>query len=87
MQAYRIETTIQQDGTLTLQHLPFQAGEPVEIIVLARAPEASSSNDTSAPYSEVISAIRQRQKARAHQPRSYTEVDAALQEERDNWDN
>ena len=29
----RIEVTIQQDGTLTLNDLPFQAGETVEVIV------------------------------------------------------
>lgn len=40
MQAYRIETTLQKDGTLTLHHLPFQAGESVEIIVLVRSPQA-----------------------------------------------
>ena len=40
MQAYRIETVLQSNGTLTLHHLPFQAGEPVEIIVLARSTEA-----------------------------------------------
>ena len=44
MQAYRVETTLQKDGTVTLHHLPFQAGEPVEIIILARSSEAQSSN-------------------------------------------
>ena len=38
LQAFRIETTLTQDGTLTLDHLPFQAGETVEVIVLAPAP-------------------------------------------------
>jgi len=37
-QAFRIETTLTQDGTLTLDHLPFQAGETVEVIVLAPVP-------------------------------------------------
>ena len=32
----RIETTIQQDGTLTLKDLPFQAGETVEVIVVPK---------------------------------------------------
>ncbi len=27
MQAYRVNTTIQEDGTLTVSHLPLQAGE------------------------------------------------------------
>ncbi len=33
LQAHRIETTLTQNGTLTLEHLPFQAGEAVEVIV------------------------------------------------------
>jgi hypothetical protein len=44
MKAYRINTTIQKDGTLVLQHLPFQAGEPIEIIILPRSPEVVSSS-------------------------------------------
>jgi hypothetical protein len=43
MQAYRIETTLKDNHILTLSNLPFQAGETVEIIILARevAPELS----------------------------------------------
>lgn len=44
MQAYRIETTLQQDGTVTLHHLPFQAGDPIEIIVLARSHQVKPFN-------------------------------------------
>ena len=44
LQAHRIETTLTQNGTLTLDHLPFQAGEMVEIIVLTTA---SSQNRSS----------------------------------------
>jgi len=40
MQAYRVETVLQSNGTVTLHHLPFQAGELIEIIVLARSAEA-----------------------------------------------
>ena len=36
MQAYRISTTIQEDGTLTVSHLPLQAGEVVEVIILVQ---------------------------------------------------
>ncbi len=36
LQAHRIETTLTQDGTLTLDHLPFPAGAAVEVIVLPR---------------------------------------------------
>jgi hypothetical protein len=37
VQAYRLEAIIQEDGSLTLQHLPFRAGERVEVIVLEQA--------------------------------------------------
>jgi hypothetical protein len=86
MQAYRIETTLQQDGTVTLQHLPFQAGEPVEIIVLARSAEDQSSGAVSDSYASVMASIRKRQKARGYQAPTRAEVDAALQNERDGWD-
>lgn len=42
MQAYRIETHVQQDGTLTLQNVPLRAGEAVEVIILVRAPESQT---------------------------------------------
>lgn len=35
MQAYRVETTVQPNSTLTLDNLPFHAGEKVEVIILA----------------------------------------------------
>jgi hypothetical protein len=38
MQAYRVETILQQDGTLTLSNLPLRAGETVEVIVLVQSP-------------------------------------------------
>ena len=41
MQAYRVETTVQQDGTLTLDNLPLQAGEAVEVIILIHSSTAS----------------------------------------------
>lgn len=44
MQAYRIETTLTKQGTITLRHLPFEAGDTVEIIILTRTPEAKSFN-------------------------------------------
>jgi len=37
MQAHRVEVTIKQNGTLTLEDLPFHTGEVVEVIVLARS--------------------------------------------------
>ena len=37
MEAYRVRVHVNQDGSLTLPDLPFQAGEEVEVIVLAEA--------------------------------------------------
>jgi hypothetical protein len=42
MEAYRTRVHVNQDGSVTLPDLPFQAGEEVEVIVLA---EARSSRD------------------------------------------
>ena len=44
MQAYRVETTLRQNGTLTLSDLPFQAGEAVEVIILVRSPAVLREN-------------------------------------------
>jgi hypothetical protein len=44
MQAYRVETTIQKNGSITLQDLPFQSGEAIEVIILARATEIKSTD-------------------------------------------
>ena len=38
--AHRIETVVPPDGTLTLNGLPFRAGQPVEVIVLPKPAEA-----------------------------------------------
>lgn len=37
MQAYRVETVVQSNGSLNLQNLPFSVGEPVEVIVLPQS--------------------------------------------------
>ncbi len=42
MQAYRQETIIQHDGTLTLRDLPLQPGEKVEVIIIVQSPPARS---------------------------------------------
>jgi hypothetical protein len=34
MQAYRTETTLSQDGKLSIKGLPFRKGDTVEVIVL-----------------------------------------------------
>lgn len=42
MPTHRTEATLQQDGTLTLEHLPFRAGQAVEVIILPRSDTARS---------------------------------------------
>ena len=42
--AHRVETTLRQDGTLTLEHLPFRAGQAVEVIILAHPAVAPAGN-------------------------------------------
>jgi hypothetical protein len=37
MNEYRLETVIKKDRTLTLDNLPFQAGDAVEVIILERS--------------------------------------------------
>jgi hypothetical protein len=36
MSTHHIEITLQQDGKLVLDELPFRAGDTVEVIILAR---------------------------------------------------
>ncbi len=36
MQTYRVETTVSNDGTLTIKELPFKAGTRVEVVVHGR---------------------------------------------------
>jgi hypothetical protein len=42
--AHRIETTLQEDGRLTVGGLPFQAGQTVEVIILPRPVGPSPAN-------------------------------------------
>jgi hypothetical protein len=36
MRAYKVETTLSEDGVLALDALPFRAGEAVEVIIWSR---------------------------------------------------
>ena len=45
MQAMRLETTVDENGTILLSGLPWQAGEAVEIIVLPQAHPQLASSD------------------------------------------
>ncbi|HXG66684.1 MAG TPA: hypothetical protein VNO70_16405 [Blastocatellia bacterium] len=40
MSTYRVETTVDSDGSITLDHLPFQAGDAVEVIIIARSTQS-----------------------------------------------
>lgn len=42
--AHRIEMTLQEDGRLTLERLPFPAGQRVEVIILPR-PNGPAASD------------------------------------------
>ncbi len=42
MQAHRAETTLSEDGVITLRDIPFRHGESVEVIVLPSAAVAAS---------------------------------------------
>ena len=44
MNAHRVETTINQDGTLTLDDIPFRAGDEVEVIIRERPPKPGGEN-------------------------------------------
>ncbi|HJY82734.1 MAG TPA: hypothetical protein VKK81_16825 [Candidatus Binatia bacterium] len=44
MDAFRLDTKLTQDGTLTLNDLPFQAGDAVEVIIVPRAAAAPKQN-------------------------------------------
>jgi len=44
MQAFRVETTVQEAGQLTLSNLPLQVGEEVEVIILVRSLKSTPEN-------------------------------------------
>lgn len=44
MQAYRVESTVQPEGVLTLRNLPLPAGEKVEVIILVQQPNGENPN-------------------------------------------
>ena len=43
MQAYKVRSHVGEDGSLTVENLPFPAGEAVEVIVLAEARKRKAS--------------------------------------------
>jgi hypothetical protein len=47
MNVHRIETSLTENGKLSLQNLPFKKGDEVEIIILERSPSKTNSNSYS----------------------------------------
>lgn len=76
---YIVTGTLTDDHTVTLDEaLPLTLTK-VRLVVepIPHKPRRS--------YQEVISSIRNRQRARDHHPRTREQVDAYLREERDSW--
>lgn len=44
MNTFRLDTTLTEDGTLTLSDLPFQAGDSVEVIIVPRTAMSAAQN-------------------------------------------
>ena len=70
MVAHRVETTLQQDGKLSLDNLPFHAGEAVEIIILTAHSRVQQTN----PYPLRGKVVRY---DRPFEPVAHDEWDAA----------
>ena len=41
MSTYRVDATLTEDGKITLDDLPFQAGDSVEIIIVTRSSQST----------------------------------------------
>ena len=44
MHAYRVKTTLTKDSTLTLDDLPFAAGETVQVVIIAEQATSTGPN-------------------------------------------
>jgi hypothetical protein len=76
---YVLTGTLKDDQTVTLDEaLPLKSGRVRLTLELLRSEPQKA-------YGDVLAAIRQRQRARGHQPRSREEVDAYLKSERESW--
>lgn len=77
--AYIVTGTLTDDHTVTLdESLPMAQGKVrLSVEPLAASPKRS--------HDEVIAEIRERQRARGHQPRTREEIDDDIQAERDSW--
>ncbi len=79
--AYIVTGTLTDDHTVTLDEaVPLPQGK-VRLSVEPLSPTPKR------PHDEVIAEIRERQRARGHQPRTREEIDAGIRAERDSWNN
>jgi hypothetical protein len=78
--AYVVTGTLNADQTVTLDE-----ALPLEPMKMRLAVEPLRPKQTRS-HKEVITEIRQRQKARGYVPPTREEVDAYIQAERDSWD-
>lgn len=77
--AYVVTGVLTGGDTVTLDEpLPLSPTK-VRLVVEPLTPPGPAS------YLEVVAAIRERQKARGHQPPTREEIDAYLRAERDSW--
>lgn len=78
--AYIVTGTLTDNHTVALdESLPVSQGKVrLSVEPLVTIPKR--------PHAEVIAEIRERQRARDHQPRTREEIDADIQAERDSWD-
>lgn len=76
---YVLTGTLRGDQTVTLDEaLPLKSGKVRLTLELLRS-------EPQRPYRDVLASIRERQRARGHQPRTREEVDAYLESERESW--
>jgi hypothetical protein len=78
--AYIVTGTLTDAYTLTLDEAMPLMSQKVRVVV---EPLVTTSPR---PYREVMATIRARQQARAHQPPTRKEVDAAVRVERESWE-
>ncbi len=44
MQAYKVESTVQTEGVLTLRNLPFPPGQKVEVLILVQQSDSEKAD-------------------------------------------
>ncbi len=78
---YIVTGTLNDDRTVTLDEAP-----PLQPMKVRLSIEPLAPTTLSQPHDEVITEIWERQQRRGFQPPTRAEVDAALNAERESWD-